>query len=173
MSCALAHNCHEPTGSEPKNPLCWAWLREKNSLDTKLQSCYRKFSETVLILLQSWQMPLTKWTSGWSWQGAREMWRGDWQVNRDSGLCPVALISSKVISFPSHLPMEGNSQNGWITTSAGTVPQDKPRIYIVVPKPMMVGLPWCSHWTIQGNILFIPRTIYVQKLQALGFLGWE
>lgn len=56
----------------------WAWLRKEKSLNTKLWTCFRKFSEAALILRASWQILLSKFTSGWSWQGAWEMRRMKW-----------------------------------------------------------------------------------------------
>ena len=114
----------------------WAWLRKKNSLNTKLQTCYRKFSENALILRASWQILLSKFMSGWSWRGQRKYKGGDWQIHSDYGLCLIALISSRAISFSIHLPMAGAPQNCWKTTSAGTFLQDPPHIYTVVPKSM-------------------------------------
>lgn len=82
--------------AEPKSPLL-SMAKEKNSLDTKRQPCYRKFSETVLILPSSWQMLLNKWTSGWSWQGAWEMWRR--RVADSQRFWPVPSCSQQAVGL--------------------------------------------------------------------------
>lgn len=55
--------------------------------------------------------------------------------------CLTALISSRAISFPTHLLMEGDHQVWCITTYAELFLRGKPHLYVVVLKPMMVGLP--------------------------------